>query len=103
MFWINSHSQLNPVSPQYVISELTWVKFHLRVKSHPLYFGKIPEIHLDPSKIPPSNSNISGHWEGKNISFQLNNLIVFGPIWNKIRPIWNKSGPILKKIRPTRN
>ena len=32
-------------------------------KVPPPYFGKIPEIHLDPSKVPPSNFNISGQNE----------------------------------------
>ena len=44
---------------------LTRVKSHLWVKSYPPNFGKIPEIHLDPIKVPPWNFNISGQNEAQ--------------------------------------
>ena len=34
-------------------------------KVPPPYLGKIPEIHIDPSKVPPSNFNISGQNEAQ--------------------------------------
>ena len=40
------------------------VKSHLQEKSHP-HIGKIPEIHLEPSKVPPSHFNISGQNEAQ--------------------------------------